>query len=609
MLKSPLAIASIVWLCLLDPLAAQEDQVFFDTVDVNVVNIEVVVTDKAGEPTHGLTAEDFEIYQDDVLMELTNFFAVEDRRVVGSAGLDPTPGDAAADVAVAADVAGPDTRRLNLIVFIDNLNIDPRNRNKLFSSLRSFLDERFDPRDRLMLVSMGDSIEIALPFSNDLQAIEEALVAAEKVASPHMRFELRHQQLIRDLQGATFGSRGALMTDRSAFGGDESRDDLAVMRAANYATDVMNLAEERLNKVKRTAAALAAFTDTLAGMKGRKALLYMSDGLPARAGDSMAQAWLNKYEEWISGGTRDSQNMRRYLTEVRSVMTSSRFDARHHIDELIERAAENRVSFYPISAAGTHRGAAVSAAYGGSRSFGGRSPTGADVLAIENQSLDESLLRMAEKTGGAAFTRSSNLGGLLDRMVNDYRSFYFLGYSPPTTDTEFHRLEVRLKDGVGKGLKLRHARGFRARSPSKTLESLAVAALHHEVVDNALGVALDVGTIAPMSRKTFQVPLNVKIPFKNLLLVPNGRKYTAKLEITVTVLDLETGDTSPVKTMEVPIEVPNEKILEALKQSVAYALELEMSSGAKRIAVGVRDQLAGISASSKVDIEVAGHTG
>ena len=57
--------------------ATSEKDPFFETVDVNVVNVEVFVTDKKGNPIRGLTADDFEILEDRRPVKLTNFYAVE----------------------------------------------------------------------------------------------------------------------------------------------------------------------------------------------------------------------------------------------------------------------------------------------------------------------------------------------------------------------------------------------------------------------------------------------------------------------------------------------------------------------------------------------------
>lgn len=48
---------------------------FFEEIEVNVVNVEVFVTDKKGNPVTDLTAEDFEILEDGKPVTITNFYA------------------------------------------------------------------------------------------------------------------------------------------------------------------------------------------------------------------------------------------------------------------------------------------------------------------------------------------------------------------------------------------------------------------------------------------------------------------------------------------------------------------------------------------------------
>src|SRR3954452_3716836 len=46
-------------------------------VDVNVVNVDVTVTDHNGKPVMNLTRGDFEIFEDGKLMNISNFSAIE----------------------------------------------------------------------------------------------------------------------------------------------------------------------------------------------------------------------------------------------------------------------------------------------------------------------------------------------------------------------------------------------------------------------------------------------------------------------------------------------------------------------------------------------------
>ena len=137
------------------PSAAQEGDLFFDTVDVNVVNIEVLVADRAGVPVTGLSRDDFAVYEDGEEVELSNFFeVVSGQAVVKNAGPD-------------APLPVPETRRLQLVVFIDNANLGPQSRKRILSDLRDYLSTQLTPDDRVMLVVANDTVEIAQPFTND----------------------------------------------------------------------------------------------------------------------------------------------------------------------------------------------------------------------------------------------------------------------------------------------------------------------------------------------------------------------------------------------------------------------------------------------------------
>ena len=58
-----------------DPAA---DGIFVESIDVNVVNVEVYVTDKKGDRVTGLGRDDFELFEDDKPVKISNFYAVED---------------------------------------------------------------------------------------------------------------------------------------------------------------------------------------------------------------------------------------------------------------------------------------------------------------------------------------------------------------------------------------------------------------------------------------------------------------------------------------------------------------------------------------------------
>ena len=105
--------------------AATED-FFFETVDVNVVNVEVYVTDKKGNPITGLTKGDFEILENKRPMEITNFYVTEEGRPRSPSRLVlPKPAQDVPGIDWPALPVIPAAQKLYVAIYIDNFNIRP----------------------------------------------------------------------------------------------------------------------------------------------------------------------------------------------------------------------------------------------------------------------------------------------------------------------------------------------------------------------------------------------------------------------------------------------------------------------------------------------------
>src|SRR6185295_9697143 len=112
------------------PPAAQSLTAFGETVEVNVVNVDVYATDKQGHRVTDLKQADFEVLEDGKPVPITNF------TMPGAAAPAAAP-SAAADTAVAVPRAPEDA--WNLVVFVDDFNVQPAHRARVLQQLRGFL--------------------------------------------------------------------------------------------------------------------------------------------------------------------------------------------------------------------------------------------------------------------------------------------------------------------------------------------------------------------------------------------------------------------------------------------------------------------------------------
>jgi len=101
MMPRGLAIPLLATLILLPPLAAAgppsaaspspPSGIFAESVDVQVVNVEVYVTDRDGKPVEGLQREDFALREDGKPVTLSNFYAVGGSGAAGGDLPRPSP--------------------------------------------------------------------------------------------------------------------------------------------------------------------------------------------------------------------------------------------------------------------------------------------------------------------------------------------------------------------------------------------------------------------------------------------------------------------------------------------------------------------------------------
>ena len=212
---------------------------------------------------------------------------------------------------------------------------------------------------------------------------------------------------------------------------------------------------------------------------------------------------------------------------------------------------------------------------------------------------------MALDTGGLAAFNTNNVGGALERMSADLDAYYSLGYVPAHGgDGRIHVLEVEV---VGRrGLKVRHRRSYRDKTPETRLTEGVLAALHHGGGVNPFGVRLEVAAGRRRSDGgSFLVPVTVSVPFRRVTLVPRSGLHRGNLRLVVSVIDDE-GDTSPPESVSLPLEIPDAAIETVLSQDVVYEAELLMRRGLHQVAVAVRDEMSGETAIVRRSVQVGG---
>ncbi len=155
------------------PAAGQDSplpELFSDSVDVRIVNVEVVVTDRKGNRIRGLEPGDFELLVDRQRVPIAYFTEVDE----GYART--TTADGIADV---PSLARDEPVGTNYLIFVDDLSAFRGRRNRVLSRLDQDLD-LLNPADRAAIVAFdGRGVSRLTDWTNSRYQLRTALLTAQ----------------------------------------------------------------------------------------------------------------------------------------------------------------------------------------------------------------------------------------------------------------------------------------------------------------------------------------------------------------------------------------------------------------------------------------------
>jgi VWFA-related protein len=504
-----------------------------ENVDVTITNVDVFVTDSKGRRVTGLKADDFEVHQDGIPQKITNFYAVSGGKVLFEDGT-----SVPFDVKEPAGPQVPAIVQAHYVFYIDNQNIQPQTRNRMFKRLKEFIQESVGPNAEGMIVTYARSLKVRKNFTSHPN---ELLATLEEI-------ELD-----------TGGGTNSLADQRDAL--QRINDAKSSAEAQNYA---LSYSKSLRNDIEFTTDAIVDTISSLAGLQGRKNLVYVSEGLPATAGLELFEAIREKFQD-------PSASMQEFDYDL-----SSRYM------KIITAANANGVTIYALDASGLQTSSALDASIRGSSSTN-------DVRLNDffmRQNMQGPIKMMAEETGGLAAVNTNDWKANLDQVASDFSNFYSLGYrAAKGASDRGHRIEVAVKR---KGLTVRTRTSFMEKSIETRTSEAVLASLHYARNDNPLGVNVSVGDPKPYDAENYLLPVRISVPIGKLGLIPSGETLLGQFFVYFVVLDVS-GKQSDLQIQRQEIKVPQKELTVAQRKDFYYDVQLVVVPGGQKLAVGVRD--------------------
>lgn len=531
------------------PPPADELPRLVESIDVRVINIDVVVTDKKGNPVTGLGKSDFEIYENGTPKPISNFYAV-----VGSRALlvaeDMTPGQelpkpvGPPPVVRRAEI--PEAQKRRIIFYVDNLSLAPFNRNRVFAQMKEFVTEILRPGDEGMVATFNRSMKVRVPFTRDAKQIQQTLdiIAGESAMGTTNYSERKSvEERIREAQSYQE----------------------AVAAARTYASSVEH-------DLRQSASSINGLMTTLAGVEGKKVLVLTSEGFPIQPGREMFQYIdeISREKQWSASG---------------SMLEGMSYDSTQVIQSIAKTANANDITLYTIHAAGLAAGNEMSAE--------NARPTPVSVSQAALSNTTDSMRIMADMTGGVASLQTNNFKAAFRRIESDLSSYYSLGYRAGTERVDRQRqIAVRVKD---RNLLVRNRQTFVEKSTFAEMSDRVVANLLYRSKANDLKILVRTGAPRPADEGLFTVPIEVQIPMESLTFLPQGDTESAGgFDVYIAVANKD-GDMSDVARKSHQIRITKADMARMSGRHYTYGLDLLMEKGLNRISVGVVDQISNVS--------------
>lgn len=450
--------------------SAQQPVPLSDKIDVTLVNVDVTVTSR-GEPVHGLTRDDFEVFDDGVRQPITSFDSVERTK----------PADRDAVAAIPAQPADERFRR-RVLVIVDNPRTSTPRRNLAIAKLDAFIDDRFRGGEYDWSIALVDrGARLLLPPTSDKSAVHAALdiIRRTKGYPP--------DSLVSD----EYRNGGAVPRILPLDVSNEPKTEGSIdSRAKDCRMGECDLAGTEA--VVRSGESYRAIVDSLrafATVSGKKIVLLLTSD--ATEADFFAN------NSGIALGQSGWEGMRLKMSGLR-LQNLMR-------DSLIHEANASNVNLYIINTEG-----------------------------LQESTHNATLYWLARETGGRLMP-DNDIGQSIDIFDNVSSNFYSLAYRQPRADDgKYHRIKVRLKKRGRFALQYRD--GYSSIPAEVQMVRALLTPLSATMQNVSISLAATAGEVRPLDGGMV-VPIEVKIPLKDLQFTPDAKGWSAHVDLYVSIFD------------------------------------------------------------------------
>jgi VWFA-related protein len=403
---------------------------------VNNVLVDIVVTDKNGQPINGLTKDQFHLAENGAPQTIAFFEEHNDAPPANTpqptAPIQLPPG-------VYTNFQSAPAHGPLLILLMDSLNTPLADQAKVRLAMLQYLGQ-VPAGIQIAVFALNEHLSMIQGFNTDPAILSAALKQLDaQPRQSRLTDDSGHDSYADSIPKPNFGNGGSSGIAAEAQG-----------LQANY---VANEGSYRADaRMELTLAAFGSLATYLGALPGRKSVIWFSGSFP------------------LAVTTQDT------IRQGQATLSTSISDARNYSDKVTAASKmldQARAAIYPVLASGP----AVNSHFDVDRQLNGAphnsstDPNGVlerdSTPADDEISAHETMNVIADQTGGRAFYSSTDLGAAIRSVQHLGEHYYTIAYAPtnPAYDGKFRKIAIKVDAPKAR---LDYRRGYFAEDPSKS---------------------------------------------------------------------------------------------------------------------------------------------
>jgi VWFA-related protein len=361
----------------------------------HLILLDVVVTDKNGNPIQDLRKEDFSIRESGIVQKIANLTRPE---VVAA----PRAGEILAPGVFSNSPLYRLAGAVPTVVVLDAANTSFKNQVYGRNEMLRYLKHQYKPGQRLAIFSLTDRLRLMHDFTSDPAVL---IVTLEKIVPAET-----------SLPRTTGGTEDSLNALRFA---SEQQYKTLVAAFEKFQTSEARYSSGRRSEV--TLEAMRRITRMLGGLPGRKNIIWLSAGFPFTLIPELSISAKGEFNDFFSRSPSLEHAGSSSLAEDREFLQRGEYD--DEVRQISALMATSQVAIYPVDV----RGLSVT----GPMDVG------------EGQ---ETLREVARETGGRAFVNRNDVENGIALAQRDQAATYTIAYysTNKASDHKYRAIDLKV---------------------------------------------------------------------------------------------------------------------------------------------------------------------